>query len=139
MEQFKEALQSNKPCIEVLSSQDKIKRQHYVPIHPQISQAIQSHLDRRSDHEMLFEYNLLVMWVKRLKIPLTRIANHFTLGDLRKFTEQYGDIIGWDQSNRAYIMTPGVSGIDWNHYKHPLPENLCDVYMQYWKDVKFSH
>jgi len=137
--QFKEALQSNKPCIEVLSSQDKIKMQHYVPIHPQISQAIQSLLDRRSDHEMLFEYNSLVMWVKRQKIPLTRIANHFTLGDLRKFTEQYGDIIGWDQSNRAYIMTHGVSGIDWKHYKHPLPENVYDVYMQYWKDVKFSH
>ncbi len=54
-------------------------------------------------------------------------------------TEQYGDIIGWDQSNRAYIMTHGVSGIDWKHYKHPLPENVYDVYMQYWKDVKFSH
>jgi len=24
--------------------------------------------------------------------------------DLWKFTEKYGDIIQWDQSNRAYIM-----------------------------------
>jgi hypothetical protein len=64
------------------------------------------------------------MWIKRAKIPLTRIATHFALGDLRKFAEQYGDIIQWDQSNRAYIMTHGVSGIDWKHYKHPLPENL---------------
>jgi len=37
--------------------------------------------------------------------------SHFVLGDLRKFTEQYGDIIQLDQPNRAY-MTQGVSGID---------------------------
>jgi hypothetical protein len=43
------------------------------------------------------------MWVKRQKISLTRAATHFILGDLRKFTAQYGDIIQWDQSNRAYI------------------------------------
>ena len=46
----------------------------------------------------------------------------FTPSDLRKFAEQYGDIIRWDQTNRAYILTHGVSGIDWAHYKHPLPE-----------------
>ncbi|MDD1725833.1 MAG: hypothetical protein LUQ34_03010, partial [Euryarchaeota archaeon] len=49
--------------------------------------------------------------------------------------EQYGDVIGWDTSNRAYIITHGVSGIDWKHYKHPLPENVYDVYMQYWSSV----
>ena len=72
------------------------------------------------------------------KIPLTRISSHFTLGDLRKFAEQYGDIIGWDKSNRAYIMTHGVSGIDWKHYKHPLPENVYDKYMESWKSVRFG-
>jgi len=29
-------------------------------------------------------------------------------------------------------MTHGASGIDWNHYKHPLSENVL-MYMQYWK------
>jgi hypothetical protein len=29
----------------------------------------------------------------------------------------------------------GVSGIDWKHYKHPLPEHVYDVYMKYWVDV----
>jgi integrase len=136
--QFREALQSDKPCIEVQSSQDKIKMQHYVPLHPQVIRAIQRLLDGKSDDSEVFEYNSLVMWIKRQKIPLTRIASHFVLGDLRKFTEQYGDIIQWDQSNRAYIMTHGVSGIDWKHYKHPLPENVYDVYMWYWKDVEFT-
>ncbi|MGZ4847253.1 MAG: hypothetical protein ACXV7G_11215 [Halobacteriota archaeon] len=58
--------------------------------------------------------------------------------DLRKFAEQYGDIIGWEQSNRAYILTHGVSGVDWAHYKHPLPENVFDSYMKSWKDVDLT-
>ena len=53
---------------------------------------------------------------------MSRFNGHFVLGDLRKFCEQHGDAIGWDQSNRAYILTHGVSGIDWKHYKHLLPE-----------------
>jgi hypothetical protein len=136
--QFREAILSDKPCIEVQSSQDKIKMQHYVPLHPQVIQAIQPLLDERDDNERLFVYNSLVMWVKRQKIPLTRVTTHFVLGDLRKFTEQYGDVIQWDQSNRAYIMTHGVSGIDWKHYKHPLPENVYDVYMHFWKEMEFK-
>ena len=59
----------------------------------------------------------------------------FTPSDLRKFAEQYGDIIRWDQTNRAYILTHGVSGIDWAHYKHPLPEYVYANYMQYWESV----
>ena len=101
-----------------------------------IESAIQPLLDKRGDDDPLFEYNSLVMWVKRQKIPLVRISAHFFLSDLRKFSEQYGDIIQWDQSNRAYIMTYGVSGIDWKHYKQPLPENVYDIYMQYWTDVR---
>ncbi len=66
---------------------------------------------------------------------MSRFSAHFVLGDLRKFAEQHGDIIGWDQSNRAYILTHGVSGVDWSHYKHPLPKYVYDVYMRYWGDV----
>ena len=63
---------------------------------------------------------------------------HFIQFELRKFAEQYGDIIQWTQSNRAYIMTHGLSGIDWKHYKHPLPENVYDVYMKNWGLVSFT-
>ncbi|MGZ7164253.1 MAG: hypothetical protein ACXVIK_08325 [Halobacteriota archaeon] len=63
------------------------------------------------------------------------MATHFKLGDLRKFTEQHGDIIGWDQSNLAHIMTHGLSCIDWKHFKHPLPEHVYDVYMKSWAAV----
>ncbi len=136
--QIREAIKSNKPCIEVQSCQDKIKMQHYVPLHPQVIQAIKPILRDANDDEPLFEYNSFVMWLKRQKISLTRVSTHFILGDLRKFTEQFGDIIQWEQSNRAYIMTHGVSGIDWKHYKHPLPENIYDIYMKCWEEVSFD-
>ncbi|MGZ4846550.1 MAG: hypothetical protein ACXV3E_01985 [Halobacteriota archaeon] len=84
----------------------------------------------------MFEYISLLQWVKREKVPLTRIAADFVLGDLRKFAEQHGDVLRWDSSNRAYIMTHGVSGIDWKYYKHPLPEHVCDIYTQY-RSVRF--
>ncbi|MGZ4953163.1 MAG: hypothetical protein ACXV5A_07185 [Halobacteriota archaeon] len=35
-------------------------------------------------------------------------------------------------------MTHSVSGIDWKHYKHPLPEHVYDIYMRYWGDVAFK-
>jgi len=85
----------------------------------------------------LFEYNSIVMWIKRQKIPLTQIVTHFILGDLWKFAEQYGDFIQWDQSNKNYILTHGVSGVDWRFYKHPRPQHVYDIYMKYWKDVDF--
>jgi hypothetical protein len=63
-----------------------------------------------------------------------RIVN----GDLRKFAEQWGDVIGWNESNGAYILTHGVRGVEWSNYRHPLPEHVHDVYMQYWGDVNFK-
>ena len=75
--------------------------------------------------------------MKREKIPLKRISGQFVLGDLRKFAEQYGDIIQWEHSNRAYILTHGVSGVEWAHYKCPLPEYVYDACMKYWSDVCF--
>lgn len=37
----------------------------------------------------------------------------------------------YNQKSRTSILTHGVSGIDWNRYKHPLPENVYDEYMQF--------
>jgi hypothetical protein len=53
---------------------------------------------------------------------MSRFQKHFALGDRRKFAEQHGDIIQWDQSNRAHILTHGVSGVDWKHYKQRSPK-----------------
>ncbi len=69
----------------------------------------------------------------RQQIPMTRFEGRFVLSDLRKFAEQHGDVVGWNESNRAYLMSHGISGLSWAHYRQPLPENVYDVYMQYWR------
>jgi hypothetical protein len=86
----------------------------------------------------MFAHNSLQMWVKRERIPLTRAKGNFVLSDLHKFAEQFGDIIQWDQSNRAYILTHGVSSVKWAHYRHTLPEYVYDIYMKCWKEVAFQ-
>ena len=136
--QFKEALQMEKPVVDVFPEQDKIRMQHYCPLHPQVVEALRPALDGRKDDECAFEQLSFQLWLRRnavrLKLSNVRIVN----GDLRKFAEQYGDIIGWEQSNRAYILTHDVSGVSWSNYRHPLPEHVYDVYMQYWNDVQFE-
>jgi len=46
--------------------------------------------------------------------------------------------IGRDHSNRAYILTHDVSGVDWTHHKHLVPEHVYDTYIRYWKNVRFD-
>jgi len=49
------------------------------------------------------------------KIPLVH-SGHFVCGDLRKYAERLGNVIQWGQSNRAHILTHGVSamGLSWS-------------------------
>lgn len=95
-------------------------------------------LDCQADDELMFKQLSFERWHKQQKIQLLYCDAHFVPGDFRKYCEQQGDILQWDQSNKNYIMTHGVSGIDWNYYKHPLPENVYDVYMRYWSDVALT-
>jgi hypothetical protein len=135
--QFREALQREKPVLEVKHSQDKTRMSHFVPLHPTVVMAIQPLLEGKADNELMFKYDSFLMWVKRQKIRMSRFNGHFVLGDLRKFAEQHGDIIQWEQSNRAFILTHGVSTVAWKHYLNPQPDSVFDVYMQYWGDVSF--
>jgi len=136
--QLREALRATKPVLRVEPHQDKIRMGRYVPLHPQVIEAIRPLLEVREDDELVFQHGSFWMWVKRQKIPMSQFNGHFVLGDLCKFAEQYGDVIEWDQSNRAYILTHGVSGIPWSHYRNPLPENVYNIYMNYWKNVGFT-
>ncbi|MGZ8876325.1 MAG: hypothetical protein ACXW1F_07575 [Halobacteriota archaeon] len=134
--QFRTTLNQEKPAIDVLPEQDKIRMQHYCPLHPQVVDALKLLLDGRRNDELMFKQLSFERWLKQQKIRLLLCDSHFVPGDLRKFCEQHGDILQWDQSNKNYIMTHGVSGVDWRFYKHPLPEHVYDVYMKYWKDVR---
>ena len=104
---------------------------HYVPVHPQVVEALHLLLDGRDNNKRTFRYYSFYKLIKRQEIPLTRTASYFVLVDLRKFAEQYGDIIQWNDSNRAYILTHGVSGVKWSHYKHPSPEFVYEVHTKF--------
>jgi integrase len=136
--QFREAMAADKPVLQVDSSQDKVRMSHYVPLHPRVVEALKPLLAGRKDDELMFTHSSFLQWIKRQRIPMSRFRGHFQLGDLRKFAEQHGDVIQWDQSNRAYILTHDVSGVSWRHYRNPLPENVYEIYMRYWRDVDLT-
>ncbi|MGZ4924671.1 MAG: hypothetical protein ACXV5H_12085 [Halobacteriota archaeon] len=137
--QFREAVANEKPVFDVFPSQDKIRMQHYVPLHPQVVKAMIPVLGDQPDCAIVFKQLSFQQWLRHRKVRLKHSDIYFVNGDLRKFTEQHGDIIGWEQSNRAYILTHGVSGVDWTHYKHPLPEHVYDTYMRYWRNVALKN
>ncbi|MGZ4911374.1 MAG: hypothetical protein ACXV5G_11750 [Halobacteriota archaeon] len=134
--QLKEAVRMDKPVVDVLPSQDKIRMQHYVPLHPQVVDALLPILDDKGDDEHVFEQLSFQQWLRYNEVRLRYSGARIVNGDLRKFAEQYGDIIQWEQSNRAYILTHGVSGVEWSHYRHPLPEFVYGTYTQYWGDLQ---
>ena len=116
---------------------------HYLHLHLCVLEAVEPLLDGKKGNELMFPLSVLNQWLWRSRkeedeIRLSRCNGYFVLSDLRKFTEQHGDVIGWDSSNRAYILTHGVSGVDWAHYKHPLPEYVYEIYMRYWRDVDLT-
>jgi integrase len=136
--QFREATKMKKPVVDVLPEQDKIRMQHYCPLHPQVVEAMLPLLDGQPEGGPVFKQLSFQQWLKQNEIRLMRSDVRIVNGDLRKFAEQHGDIIQWEQSNRAYILTHGVSGVDWRFYKHPLPDSVYDIYMKYWGSVSFK-
>jgi integrase len=136
--QFKEAMKLEKPVLEVLPEQDKIRMQHYCPLHPQVVEAMLPILDGRRNEGPVFEQLSFQQWLRYNEVRLLQTNLRVVNGDLRKFAEQHGDIIEWEHSNRAYVLTHGVSGVDWAHYKHPLPDSVYNVYMKYWGDVSLK-
>ena len=136
--QFKEAVEMEKPVLDVFPEQDKIRMRHYCPLHPQVVEAMWPLLDGRRDDAPVFEQLSFQQWLRYNEVRLLRSDVRIVNGDLRKFCEQMGDILQWDQSNKNYILTHGVSGVDWRFYKHPLPDSVCNVYMEYWANVSFE-
>jgi integrase len=142
--QLRTALKEERPVLHVLAEQEKNRIEHYVPLHPSVVSAISDVLkhdfDENDDAKPLFLFNSFEKWLERRKIPLPRVRDpnkaHLWLSDFRKFAEQFGDIIGWDTTNRKYVLAHGMTGVDWEHYKHPLPEDVYYTYMRYWRDVE---
>jgi hypothetical protein len=110
--QFRSAVSQEKPVLDILPHQDKIHLQHYRPLHPQVVDAVFRALDGHADSELLFKQLSFERWVKQQKIQLSQCDWHFVPSDLRKFAEQQADVLQWDASNKNYILTHDVSGVD---------------------------
>lgn len=136
--QLRKALQLEKPVVRVEPALDKIRMEHYVPLHRQVAGVMNVLCDGADDAARIFTLESFRKWIQKQRIPLKRCTSHFVTSDLRKFAEQHGDIVGCNKSNRAHILTHGVRSIGWSNYRHPLPEHVYDVYMQYWADVRLA-
>ena len=144
--QFKAALNEEKPALHILPEQEKNRVEHYVPLHPSVVSAVSEVLmhdfGENDDAKPFFMYHSFEKWLERQGIPLPRVRDaskaHLWLSDFRKFAEQFGDVIGWDATNRKYVLAHGMTGVDWEHYKHPLPEDVYDTYMRYWRDIELT-
>jgi hypothetical protein len=87
-------------------------------------------LDSRRDDKLIFEQLSFQQWLRHNEVELLYSNARTVNGDLRKFCEQMADILQRDQSNKNYMLTHGVSGVDWRFYKHPLPARIRRIYEQ---------
>ncbi len=78
----------DKPVVDVLPSQDKIRMQHYIPLHPTVVKALQPVLDGREDDEKVFEQSSFQLWLRHNEVRLKHGSARIVNGDLRKFAEQ---------------------------------------------------
>ncbi|MGB9370390.1 MAG: hypothetical protein WCB79_00405 [Halobacteriota archaeon] len=126
------------PVLDILPDQNKIRMQHCCPLHPQVVKAVVPLLRERRDVEPMFKHLSFELWLKQQKVQLLYGSHYFVSGDLRKLCEQMGDILQWDQSNKNYILTYGVLGVNWQFYTSPRPGPVFGVSMRYWGDVDLT-
>jgi integrase len=134
--QFKEAMQQNPKVLTVEAEQDKIRLQHYVPLHPVLLPYLEKLIEGKTGTSALFDYLGLQRWLKFHPITLNHTKGKLELKDLRKFFEQTSDSIGFNDANKNFIMSHGVSSINWTSYKQFLPENVYARYIECWQKVK---
>jgi hypothetical protein len=76
---------------------------HYCPLHPQVVQVILPALVGPQDDALAFEQLSFQQWLKYNEVQLLKSNVRFVMGDLRKFAEQYDDVIqcGIHQTERT--------------------------------------
>jgi integrase len=136
VKQVKEALAKTPNVLTVEANQDKIRLQHYVPLNPVLIPLLKDLTEGKQDGDLIFCYNEFMRWLFQNPVQLTNIDGNLQLKDLRKFFEQKSDEIGFNDANKNFIMSHGVSSINWTSYKQFLPENVYKTYMKHWGCVE---
>jgi hypothetical protein len=134
--QFKTALAREQPVLTIEAEQDKIRMQQYVPLHPVLIPLIKKVIDGKTDKDLVFDYLGLQRWFKHHPVSMKHTAGNLQQRDFRKFFEQKSDEIGFNDANKNFIMSHGVSSINWTSYKQFLPENVYARYLVCWGSVK---
>ena len=73
---------------DILPNQDKIRMQHYCPLHQQVVEGVTPLLEGRLDNELMFKQLSFERWLRQQKVPLMHCSPVFLPGDLRKVCEQ---------------------------------------------------
>ncbi|MDD1685598.1 hypothetical protein [Methanoregula sp.] len=134
--QFKDALNHNPPVLTVEAEQDKIRMAHYVPLHPVLIPLIEKIVTGKKEDNLVFDYLGLQRWFKHHPISMSHTKGNLQQRDLRKFFEQKSDEVGFVDANKNFIMSHGVSSINWTSYKQFLPENVYKRYIECWEPIK---
>jgi hypothetical protein len=81
--QLRTAIKEEQPVLHVLAEQEKIRIEHYVPLHPSVVSAISDVLkhdfNENDDAKPFFIYNSFEKWLERQRIPLPRVRIHPSL------------------------------------------------------------
>ena len=126
----------------MLAEHEKNRVEDYAPLHASvidsINEVLNNDFNENDDAKLFFMFNSFQNGgIERQRIPLSCVRDQskarIWLSDFRKFAEQFGDIIGWEVTNRKYVLAHGMTGVEWRHYKHPLPEEVYNTYMLYWR------
>lgn len=144
--QIRTALKEDKPALHVLAEQEKNRCEYWAPLHSVVVTALKQVLANdfgdKDDAKPFFMYTSFESWLERHKTPLPRVLDpskaHLWLSDYRKFAAQFGQIIGWDTTNRKYVLAHGMTGVEWEHYSNPQREDVYDKYMEAWKDIDLT-
>jgi hypothetical protein len=72
--------------------------QHYCRLRGQVMDATLPTLNGQAKHNPMFKQLSLERWLKQQKLQLSYCDRHFVPSDLRKFCEEQGDLLQWDQS-----------------------------------------
>jgi len=112
--------------------------EHEVPVHPRLISHLQYLTEGKDDNACIFNYRQLQKWLYKKQIMLTEYDDRFVTKHLRKFFEQYSDELGFSDAYKCYIMTHGMSGVQWTNYKRIRQGSLYTQYMSRWGDVAFE-
>jgi len=138
VQQVNNALSNAQPIIIVRAKQDKCNIKHEVPVHPHLISDLQYLTEGKDDNACIFNYRQLQKWLYENQFMLTECDDRFVTKHLRKFFEQYSDELGFSDVYKCYIMTHGMSGVQWTNYKRIRRESLYTQYISKWGGVAFE-